>query len=78
MKLKVNRNAEIHMGNVAQGFIYGDERGKFPDGTFVRTSTVIAVSEDGNEIKTRNSTYEIERISIEEWQANFIADLEKQ
>lgn len=40
------------------GKIKGDEKGRYEDGEFIRTSAVIDGSfEEGNIIKTRNSTY---------------------
>lgn len=66
MKLKINERTEITVGTSLSGYIFGDTRGKFNDGEWVRTSTVIKINEDGTEIKTRNSTYEIERVSQDE------------
>ena len=40
------------------GNIYGDIRGRWPDGTFVWTSRVLSVV--GNIVTTQNSIYQIE------------------
>jgi hypothetical protein len=66
MKLKIPATTDLQVGNKIHGYIYGDTRGKFADGEYVITSTVQEVSADGLEVKTRNSTYEIERVSQEE------------
>lgn len=46
------------IGDVLWGNIYGDVKGRFPDGHFVRTSLVQHF--DGDVVYTRNSTYKIE------------------
>ena len=46
------------IGNVYSGNIYGDTRGRFPDGELVRTSAVQSV--DGNIVTTANSVYEVD------------------
>lgn len=43
---------------MAWGYIFGDTRGRFVDGTHIRTSAITKV--DGNIIHTRNSVYEVE------------------
>lgn len=45
------------IGDVYFGDIYGDTRGRFSDGTPVRTSKVLSVN--GNLVTTQNSIYEI-------------------
>ena len=50
------------LGNVIVGDIYEDEKGRFPDGLNVHTSTVQNMRDDfkqGDVINTRNSTYEL-------------------
>lgn len=42
-------------GDLALGYIYNDAKGRFDDGTFVRTSKVVSV--DGNILTTRNTRY---------------------
>lgn len=39
------------------GHIYGDKKGRFMDGTYIYTSTVLARTD--NIITTRNSTYQL-------------------
>lgn len=57
--------AELHFVEVALGLafghIYNDKRGRFPDGTEVKTSLVkeIVVKEDTTYIVTRNSVYKV-------------------
>jgi len=46
------------IGNVYFGNIYGDTRGRFPDGELVRTSAVQSV--DGNIVTTANTVYEVD------------------
>ena len=46
------------LGDVYFGDIYGDTRGRFTDGTPVRTSKVLSVI--GNLVTTQNSIYQIE------------------
>ena len=42
----------------ARGRCYGDTRGRFNDGDWIRTSDVVKI--DGNTVTTRNSIYECE------------------
>lgn len=74
MKLKIHERSEIAVGRSLSGYIFGDTRGKFTDGEYVRTSTVLEINTEGTEIKTRNSTYEIERVSQDEIIALAVAD----
>jgi hypothetical protein len=55
MKLK---DASLVPGGGIRGAIYGDTRGRFKDGQYVITSSV--VSHKGNVYKTLYSTYEVE------------------
>ena len=50
-----------HGNLVALGDIYDDEKGRFVDGAYIRTSSIVEqYEEDGKKyIKTRNSTYEL-------------------
>lgn len=64
MKLKISNQTTITIGQSLSGFIFDDDRGKFADGDFVRTSSVVEITEDG--ILTKNSKYKIERVSQEE------------
>lgn len=43
---------------VAVGNIFGDRKGRFDDGEFMKTSYII--SENNNVIHTKNSSYEVE------------------
>jgi hypothetical protein len=46
------------------GNVFYDRKGRFEDGTFIKTSTIIGDTEDrieGDIIKTRNSTYTLGR-----------------
>lgn len=74
MKLKIPASTELQVGNKIHGYIFGDTRGKFTDGEYVITSTIQEISADGLEVKTRNSTYEIERVSQEVLIALAVAD----
>lgn len=49
---------EDHRAPCLRGEIYGDSRGRFPDGSLVFTSTITA--EDGDTFTTRNSVYKVE------------------
>lgn len=50
---------QYHGGiNVMAGYIYGDKKGRFADGTFVFTSTITDQGEDF--VQTRNSRYRLE------------------
>lgn len=51
------KNAE-HAETCLRGQIYGDARGRFRDGEWIRTSYI--VSEDGDTFTTRNSVYKVE------------------
>lgn len=42
------------------GYIYEDKKGRFGDGTFIHTSIVKEITEDGYAI-TLNSTYKLEK-----------------
>lgn len=44
--------------SIAYGYIYGDTKGRFLDGTHIRTSIVEKI--EGDVITTRNSVYRIE------------------
>jgi hypothetical protein len=44
-------------GPVYYGHIYNDTKGRFVDGTFVRTS--LAVSVEGDILQTRNTRYKL-------------------
>jgi len=45
---------------VASGKVYGDTRGRFPDGEEVTTSKIVAFNADNQTIVTRNSIYKLE------------------
>ena len=49
------------VGNTVLGYVYDDEKGRFLDGTYIRTSAIKREYEqDGKKyIETRNSTYEL-------------------
>lgn len=47
---------EMHNGSFA-GHVYGDTKGRFMDGTYIYTSTVLQW--EGGVITTRNSTYKL-------------------
>lgn len=47
------------LGNTLVGTIRNDSKGRFADGTTIRTSTII--SNNGKICRTRNSTYELGR-----------------
>ena len=51
----------INMGRhkVAVGIIYGDKKGRFTDGKFIKTSPIKAQDLNGKFIKTVYSTYEL-------------------
>ena len=55
------KNADIIYCRVV-GTIYGDEKGRFPDGSTIRTSEVQDFWKNNgkNYIKTKNSIYEVE------------------
>lgn len=56
----VLKNVSVVAKNqIAFGEIYGDKKGRFADGTQVRTSTVQDIIESGRKtyIKTLNTTY---------------------
>lgn len=45
---------------VARGDIYEDSKGRFADGTFIRTSYIVNGPDENNIICTRNSVYKLE------------------
>lgn len=51
------------VGAVVWGEIYEDKAERFPDGTFVRTSTVMEIQRDVNTdityVKTKNTVYKL-------------------
>ena len=47
------------VGQVIYGDIYGDTKGRFPDGTYIRTSRVMEVDEDF--AYTMNSIYKLDK-----------------
>ena len=47
---------EMRNGSFA-GHVYGDAKGRFMDGTYIYTSTVLQCV--GDDITTRNSTYKL-------------------
>lgn len=57
---------DLHLGEHAdglvRGYIFGDRKGRFDDGTFIRTSHVQRV--EGQIVHTRNSVYRL--VPIEE------------
>lgn len=53
----LERWAEDKKYNVIWGFIYGDTKGRFRDGTWIHTSNI--VERKGKIIKTLNSTYKL-------------------
>lgn len=58
MKLTATiENWHIVWGTVV-GEIYGDTKGRFKDGTPIRTSTIVTITPD-EEVITRNSTYKL-------------------
>ena len=57
-KLKNAIYRESPIGGRYGGEIYDDIHKRWPDGTFIWTSTVKSV--DGNIVTTRNSVYEVE------------------
>lgn len=45
------------------GEIYEDDKGRFKDGSNIRTSTIVDFDINNMIIKTRNSTYKLDKIS---------------
>lgn len=51
---------DVDGGTIAVGYIYGDKKGRFRDGTSIRTSYVLEGPNSAGIIRTRNSTYKVE------------------
>lgn len=47
-------------GHLANGNIYGDTKGRFPDGMFIHTSLILSGPDENGVIVTRNSSYRLE------------------
>lgn len=75
----MNKEQEIH-GTIEQwhreqvsrkefiiyGYVYGDTKGRFPDGTYIQTSGVMnRAIKEGDIVKTRNSVYKLGKESLE-------------
>lgn len=54
-------------GDVVTGYVYNDTR--WPDGTYIRTSSVKSISEDNKRLQTRNTEYELGEPFIREIEA---------
>ena len=50
-------NDWVKSGQVIYGKIYGDTRGRFPDGTQIRTSKIDSI--EGDIVYTQNSVYKL-------------------
>lgn len=47
---------------IAFGRVYGDRKGRFDDGTTIRTSAIVSGPDENGIIQTRNSRYKLELI----------------
>ncbi|MDQ2066723.1 hypothetical protein Q9295_10070 [Xinfangfangia sp. CPCC 101601] len=53
------KDAIITDWGIAVGYIHGDTKGRFIDGTLISTSRIL--KQEGDIIHTRNSVYRVER-----------------